>query len=396
MYKALCLFRDQFMHIKPVEEVSRGKINFIYDSEWKADNISRLKPDIVIGINEHHLEIAKCYEVANKMNIPTLTIQDGVLEWRYMFENPMFDGDKLGIPLHRPILANKYACIGTWWASLISAMGNANKVEVTGMPKMDTIDVQAAHCSVIRGDKKKIMVITAAKPWFEDNQKKIVLSMLTDLKDYFDKQKNIEVVWRITKALEKEINVTTAFQNKETSEIAAQIEKCDAVISTISTSMIEVLLKGKPLARIDYFNTPCLFPTVWNITNPSQIDDTIRSLLNPKPQQLYLQEIFKMQVISNLGNASERVSELILKMIDFNKKNSSIDFPSNLVGIPIINMNKVNMTLSDRRESLMFDDINWLKAKLVRLEWENYKLKKENAQKRFINIIYKLYNKLKA
>ena len=34
MKKALCLFRDQYAHVRPVESFLNGKVEFIYDSTW--------------------------------------------------------------------------------------------------------------------------------------------------------------------------------------------------------------------------------------------------------------------------------------------------------------------------------------------------------------------------
>ncbi|MEM0448037.1 MAG: hypothetical protein QXT71_05760 [Thermoplasmata archaeon] len=158
--------------------------------------------------------------------------------------------------------------------------------------------------------------------------------------------------------------------------------------------MIEVILNGKPLAKIDYFNTPPIFPTVWNITHPSQINDTVNSILNPTPEQCYWQEILKSQVIANIGSAAKRTGELIIKMIEFKKSNPNHEFPPNILGSKFF-YPKVENDLYAKRETIANNDIKWLKAKLIRLEWENKKLKEENSRKNLTNLLISLYNKIK-
>lgn len=396
---AYCLFRDQFQHIKPVEQWCHNKVRFIYDDVWNPESIINVKPDIVIGINEYHLKIAECYKVANELGIPTLTIQDGVLEWRYLFENPMFSGSEFGVPLHFPIIADKYACIGPWWKSLIAAMGNVEKVELTGMPKMDLLEnhsIPFARKSVL---PKKILVMTAAKPWFTDKQKDIVFRMLADLKSYFEKRDDIETVWRVTKDLDKDLRVKGAFIQKESIELATQLNACDAVISTTSTAMIETLLMGKPLAKIDYFNSPPLFPTVWSITAQNHIEDTINSLLAPTPEQCYWQEVFKNQVLSPIGFGAIKVGELILKMIHFKEANPFKMLPVNMLddNYELPESNRITAELLyPKRQSLKTHDFEWLRRRLIRLERENNLLQEEVSQRKIGSLLLKLYNKIKT
>lgn len=395
MKVAYCLFKDQFQHIQPVEKACENTIKFIYDAEWNFPKIKELNPDIVVSINEHHLKIAECYEQAQQLNIPTLTLQDGVLEWRYLFENPMFSGNDSGIPLHQPIIADKYACIGPWWAHLIAAMGNKDKVEVTGMPKMDGIENQIATSNKKNTGAKTIMVMTAAKPWFEEVQKPTIITMLQDLKTYFDSRKDINVIWRVTKLLDKDLKVEGAFNKKESTELLTQLNKCDAVISTVSTAMIETLLMGKPLAKLDYFNSPSMFPTVWSITHRDQIDQTVNSLLSTKQEQCFTQELFKYQVISHIGNASKMVADLMLKMIEYKQTNPDKKLPSNMLqhASAFDNPSSLPQVYPDR-QALIHQDIDWLKAKLVRLEWENQLLKQEASKFRLSKLLVSLYHKI--
>jgi len=395
VYSALCLFRDQFSHIYPVEEFLKDKVKFTYSSSWQPNEIDELRPNIVIGINEHHSEIANCYEAAAKLNIPTLTLQDGILEWRYLFENPMHDGNSFGVPLYTPVIADKLACIGNWWAHLIGAMGNHDKVEVTGMPKMDvlskTVEVKMTPRS---GERRKVLIVTAAKPWFNDDQKRVVLAMLSNLVEYFDANKDIEPIWRITKGLDKEIGINNSYHQKDSTELAELIVKSDAVISTISTAMVETLILGKPLAKLDYFNTPNVFPTVWNITHKGQIHEVVSSLLSNSNKRLYWQEILKNVIIANVGQGAKKVADLILAMIEFRSANPLLKFPSEMLKSSHASAlsNAVDFM---NRKTLQHNDIDWLKARVMRLERENAVMKAELKQRSMGGILLNAYGKIK-
>ena len=58
--KAWCLLRDQYAHVKPVEETFGAAAEFIYDSAWDAAALTAAAPDIVVCVNDHSYEAAQC------------------------------------------------------------------------------------------------------------------------------------------------------------------------------------------------------------------------------------------------------------------------------------------------------------------------------------------------
>jgi hypothetical protein len=392
MLKALCLFRDQLSHIKPVEEALQGKVQFIYDALWDEKIIDIEKPDIVIGINEFHIEVAKCYEKASERNIPTLTMQDGILEWRFMFQNELYDGNESGVPMHHPVLADKYACIGLTLANVIASLGNEHRVEIVGMPKLDQIKPIALK--PISHSKTNVLIITAAKPWFNNEQKKVILTMLSDLKNYFNTHKQYKITWRITKLLDKELNVESSFGTKSTHEIVDQINEADLVISTTSTAILEAMRCGKPVAKIDYFNLPDMLQTAWSIRSHNDIHQTVQQMIAPSEQQCWYQNYLLNTQCVNDTKASNRTAELILKMIQF-KKESKEALPSKIISI-----NKSELAFSfpsdfyPKREVLQHSEMDWLKAKLLRLELRNSLLNKQLNKRGLGHMLVTGYSKI--
>ena len=135
-WRAWCLLKDQLAHIQPVATALAGRAQFEIDDQWDPDRLLVNPPDIVVCVNDYHYDIVCCLDAAHKRGIPSLTLQDGILEWRCQYENPLF-ADGGGAPQHQPVIANKIACLGPQSARQLAAWGNAPKVEVTGMPRLD-------------------------------------------------------------------------------------------------------------------------------------------------------------------------------------------------------------------------------------------------------------------
>ena len=106
-----CLVRDQFAHVKPVEQFLGGRADFKYDSSWSPSQMLDAGPDVVICVNDVHYDVCRCLDAARRGGIPSIVLQDGILEWRCQYENPRL-GAGGGAPQHQPVLADRIACIG--------------------------------------------------------------------------------------------------------------------------------------------------------------------------------------------------------------------------------------------------------------------------------------------
>ncbi len=164
--------------------------------------------------------------------------------------------------------------------------------------------------------------------------------------------------------------------------------------------MIESMLCGKPVARIDYFNNPGLFPTVWNITDKNHIEDQVRKLTNPSPMECWLQDVYKDQVILATSNASKNVAELILKMIGFSKSNSVSNLPSEMcLQNHDDTLMKTPPALSEfypGREEYHNDNVVELRNKLVRSELAIATLNQQLASNSLSKLIIRKLKNLKT
>lgn len=389
MYVALCLFKDQFSHIKPVENALAGHVQFIYTSHWQASEVDRVKPDILIGINEHHVGVAECYAFAKMYHIPTLTLQDGILEWRHMFENPLYNG-VTGPALHSPVLADKIACIGLTSAALIGALGNWHKVELIGMPKLD--ELKFTGTNTFRGtanEKKQVLVLTSSKPWFNDEQREVVTQELLDLKAALAQLKHVDVVWRVTKDLPQFLGVKNSYTQKSTLELAELIRRSDAVVTTISTTILESQLLEKPTAILDYFNTSNFVGTRWAIRHCSQLDSVLKELLNPTPRDKVIQDFFLHQnIVVGVDSAAHRTGELIKRMIQHKQEKPGHVMPANLLKMSLyptsIESEVAPLPIYSLPDSNLWEEV------INRLKYQNQQLEDKLNRQSFYGLLQRL------
>jgi hypothetical protein len=334
--KIRCLLRDQLGHILPVLEHLGNEALYDIDERWDPTAITPQTTDLVVCVNDFAYELTKCIDQARIAGIPSLTIQDGTLEWRCQYDNPMFSAGN-GAPQHQPVLTDKIACLGALSARHIAAWGNADKVEVTGMPRLDNLVVRQIASRRPTG-RDRVLVMTAKKPWFDETQRLIILRSLREVRDYLAARPEIDVVWRLTKKLEDELGVRNTLTSLDNLEIVQVLEGVDAVITTPSTAILEAMLCGKPVAALDYFNTPRFLPTAWTISASEHIAPIVEDLLEPPAPKLAFQRTCLRDALHCDGTAAPRVAELVRRMSALGRSSRArgdpLRLPANLLGTP--------------------------------------------------------------
>src|SRR5579872_1337739 len=202
--KIWCLLRDQFAHVKPVEASFDGRAEFVFDEVWDPARLVNGLPDLVLCVNDYYFDIVRCLDAARKTGIPSLVLQDGILEWRCQYQNPLF-GAGGGAPQHQPVMADKIACLGHQSARQIAAWGNAAKVEVAGMPRLDYL--LARKPAMPPKPARRILVMTSKNPGFTTSQREVTLQSLKDVKTVLGREAGVEIWWRVSKGMAVELNV---------------------------------------------------------------------------------------------------------------------------------------------------------------------------------------------
>ncbi|MGA7990087.1 MAG: hypothetical protein WCC53_01520 [Thermoanaerobaculia bacterium] len=376
--RILAFLRDQHAHVRPVETAMGDLAEFIIDESWNPSIVEQTEPDLVLCVNDWPDEIAACLDSARRARIPSLVLQDGILEWRCQYENPLF-GAGGGAPQHQPVLADKIACLGVQSARHIASWGNGDKVEVTGMPRLDHLIGRAFPST--RKPGNRLLVMTAKNPGFTPDQRAVTLQSLRDVKTALDEHNGLEVTWRIGRDLAETLGVPNEFRTVASEELSAILERADAAITTPSTALLEAMLTGRPVAALDYHNVPRFVATAWTISSAEQIAPVLAQLLDPSPRKMAFQEMCLRDSLECDGPAALRVARLMREMIaaaDRIPAGAPWGLPQNLLGVERPAMPIAQPTLGDLypgQPVFAERDVRELQVRLARAQRENERLR---------------------
>jgi len=330
-----CLLRDQRAHVEPVERQLGDAAEFVYDEAWDPETVARERVDLILCVNDYPYDVARCLDAARAEGIPSLVLQDGILEWRCQYANPLF-GAGGGAPQHQPVLADKIACIGPSSARHMASWGNGTRIEVTGMPKLDAI-AGTSH-SAPRRPGRRLLVMTAKKPWYDEAQRAVIDRSLVDLRSFLESRPDIEVVWRVTRGLSEKLGVSNRLKDLETAELSTVLAEVDAVVTTPSTAILEAMLVGRPVAVLDYHNSPRFVQTAWTISSPHHLGEVLPELLDPPESKMLFQRACLSDNLWCEGAAAPRVARLIEEMArrgaECRERGDSLRLPANMLRFP--------------------------------------------------------------
>jgi hypothetical protein len=291
-----------------------GQIEFIrdYNVAWIPD----CETKVIVTADTYRQPAVTIIRQAVERGILVLILADGILEYRNTWEHPgIIDGS-----IFQPVLGHKIACIGRSQARVLESWGNAGKCEVVGLPRLDKFS-SLSRRNRSPGEAFRVLIITARTPFFNDEQSRRITQSLRDIKAFFGGRSvlggiPIEVIWRLTGGLDREIGVASNFTTTNGSELADQLQEVDAVVSTPSTAMLEAMLLGLPTAVLDYCNAPQYVPCAWSITAASHIESVVRELTSPPEPKMLFQETILHDALECRTPATHRMVQLIRGMLD--------------------------------------------------------------------------------
>jgi hypothetical protein len=380
-----CLLCDQFGHVQPAEAHLGPAATFTYDAEWDPEKLLRAAPDVVLCVNEFYSGVTRCLIAAQEAAIPTLTVQDGILEWRCQYENPLF-GAGGGSPQHQPVFADKIACIGRQSARQIERWGNPGKGEVVGMPRLDHLLARPRRVPARNERVARLLVMTAKKAGFTPEQMAITLCSLRDVAEHLQGRPEIELRWRVSRDCEPGALQAMAIENRmgqpDSRELAAVLDEVDAVITTPSTAMLEAMLMGKPVAALDYHNTPRFVPSAWTISAAAHIPAVVEEILEPPARKLAFQEDCLHEALECHSPAAPRLGALLLAMARAGREARAAGRPLELLPglVPVDGASPSGgpelAALYPEAGLFQENDLARLKVRLARAEHENARLQK--------------------
>lgn len=290
-------------------------IEIVRYGEMVTEIIRLEKPDIVVTIDDRS-PFGKTVNVISKsLGVPTLIVQHGMVNDH---------------PIHGPICSDKIAVFGQACKdSLVKRETNQDDVVVTGQPRLDVLINKKFDrnwiCDKLNIDKKKGLIFFASTDLSEDEKEMIIRGLCNGMKEFPDKQLIIKPhpsdnSERFMDLLGK-LNSGAIVVTKDLYEL---LSACDILLTTWSTVGLEAMILDKPIIIINLMNRPDQISYVESgaaieVKRMDGIAQAIKMVLyDPKTIErlkINREKYIRYHVNNSDGKASERVAQLIQKMI---------------------------------------------------------------------------------
>lgn len=285
------------------------------DSDAFADPSTLPPLDLVLTNDESGALAAQALPWLAERGVPSLHLADGVSEWRNCFAHPRDADEASGMPLMRPLLAGKIACLGASQARLLEAWGNVGRVEITGSPRFDSLG-SARRC-VPPPSAPRVLVASARTPGFDATQLAVARQAFLDLSPVlaalYGTGRIKELVWRLSEPLN---DIAGAVPYGDPPPLAEQLAAVDVVVCQPSTLALEAMILGKPVVLIDYSGVPEFTRAAWHIRDAGAIRRVLDEVLAATPERCWWQDFLAADQVRADGVAAARVAALATAMID--------------------------------------------------------------------------------
>jgi hypothetical protein len=242
--------------------------------------------------------------------------------------------------------------------------------------------------------------MTAKKPWYDEAQRAVIDRSLVDLRSFLESRPAIEVVWRVTRGLSEKLGVSNRLKELETAELSTVLAEVDAVITTPSTAILESMLVGRPVAVLDYHNSPRFVQTAWTVSAPDHLSEVIQELLEPPESKMLFQRACLHDNLRCDGPAAPRVTRLIEEMARWagerRRRGESLPLPPNMLRFPETDDEGVLPPLRSLYPGVPVfsaSDPESLRVRLARLEKDLEKLRREDLATRIGRGVRRLVSK---
>ena len=322
-----------FHHAEPLKSHYGERLQVVAD--YTPESVAAMEPDMLIVFEASDPQRALVAAEMSRRGVATLLVMDGIHEWRNTWTRTRPAGVR---PLIQPAPVHKIACLGPVDARLSKSWGNLGKCELVGAPRLDDLLVQKrpGRTETIQGRPLRLLVMTARTPGFNAQETAVTLQSLRDLKAELAGRADVQVVWRLSKGLHLELEVENTFTSASGEELHQLLPQMDAVITTPSTTQLEAMLLGLPVALLNYHLAPVYTPAAWEIKCQSAIQPVLQELAAPPLDKMLYQDFCLNQALVCHSPALPRLVNLIDAMLRIKREHDltgqgPLTFPARLL-----------------------------------------------------------------
>lgn len=306
--------RYTWQHFRPVFEVHPEWAHEFLDAgdDWfqpepLPSGCRENPPALVLAWSEYKATYRSWITEFRELGVPCLHVVHGMLDWR-----PYVVGMEPTSVL-RPSPCDVIACAGECQRRILRGWGNTQPVLVVGLPRLDSL---ARRRSEYRPPRLPRLLITTPNDYQTESQRAATLAGLRDIRRYLHGVEGApDAVWRITPGWQQELGLAESEISPRERPLADELFDSTAVVSAMSTCLIEALLVGLPTACLEYEAVPQFFRPAWNINRPEHIGPVVAGLLNPPDEQLQYQRILLRDVLGEIGTATDSLARAMERMM---------------------------------------------------------------------------------
>jgi hypothetical protein len=283
-----------------------------FDEDWNPSD------EVALVVTHCHYEVRDLILLERlrcEGRVGVLVLADGILEYRNTWEHPELPPGAL----FQPVRGHKLACVGRSQARVVEGWGNVGRCEVVGLPRLDPW-IGARPRARARDDAFRILVATANNPGFTEAQRDAVLRSLRDLRDWHARRESVdgsrvELVWRVGGGMDDALGIAPALRSPRSQPLPEALTGVDALVTTPSTTQVEAMLQGLPVALLDYTNSPHYVPGAWRVTSESHLDDVLPQLRHPPAAKRLFQDAVLHDALECRSPAQPRMLQLVEAML---------------------------------------------------------------------------------
>lgn len=301
----ICQTTDTVDHFAGIEDAleQRGMATERVFPQQPFPKLNDAMRVVVVAETQSFLALRALRE-ARRARIPAVLVMDGIVEWRNTFVN-----QRVGPAFLQPAPVNIVACAGPLDERVLRAWGN-NAI-ATGLPRFDHL----SQIPLPAPDTTHLLVATARRPVFNPGERKRLIVALHTLK-HICQQRGINVEWRLTDNLDDDLAVTSTDR-----PLRDALTDANAVISTMSSLVLETMMAQRPVLVLNPFGAPLLQPGPARLQRElhetdsqfeQRVDRAITRLLDSPLQSLAVQDNVMNAWASPSGCAADRLAEAIL------------------------------------------------------------------------------------